>query len=129
MNKGSCAYRHYPGPKCNLSTLLTLEKCQKFEFKLMRFLTPVHYVVRVIRSQLTDGQVICHQRQQKDLDERLANVKDDLPTELSEVPGPDVVCGMLAADGSKLYRVQVLKAIDKDHFHVSIVNSVRKHWL
>lgn len=119
MNRGSCPYRHYLGPKSPVPLALTSDSCVKFEFKLMRFLTPIHYIVRLMRCLYSNGRVISYERQQKDLDERLSNVSDDLPEPLAEIPTSDVVCGMLASDGSKLHRVRVLKAIDKDHIHVS----------
>ncbi|XP_055343186.1 uncharacterized protein LOC129591542 [Paramacrobiotus metropolitanus] len=124
IKKGSCSARHYHGRPQKLTLALSPDKCTKFEFRLMRYLNPMHFIARIVRVFVAgeNTSIISYERLQKDLDEEMANILDELPQPYNSLPDPDVVCGMVSANGKKLHRVQVLKSIDKDHVHVYYVD-------
>lgn len=85
----------------------------------MRFLNPTHFIVRIVSYRTAEGQIVQVDRNTKAIDEHLANVLDELPAPLAEVPPPGLICGMLSNDSTKMYRVEVLTEIDEDFLHVS----------
>ena len=120
MSPESCAYRHYQGPAQALSTALAAGR--GFEFSIMRFLNPTHFIVRILSYRTAEGQIVQIERDTKAIDEHLANVLDALPAPFTETPQPGLICGMLSNDGTKMYRVEVLTEIDEDFLHVSSDN-------
>ena len=96
-----------------------LSQAKSFDFIIMRMLNPSHFVVRILRYRTPDGATIHVDRNQKLLDELLANVLDELPAPLSEPPMIGTVYGMLNRDGTRLMRVQIISQINDDFLHVN----------
>ncbi|OQV15363.1 hypothetical protein BV898_10469 [Hypsibius exemplaris] len=120
MNTESCAARHYQGPKVALTSALS--QCKSFQFTILRFLNPAHFLVRLVKYQTMDSQTVQVDRSQKHLDELLANILDELPQPFGELPPTGEVCGMVSRDGNRLLRVQILKEINEDYVHICYVD-------